>query len=83
MIPLDWIGRRWPDGRPDLVLERVGERVDAEHWCAVSRARLEEAHREAMARHAAWAAEEQRHTRGMRPDMDAWGVFDALEQGRV
>lgn len=81
MVELFCIGRRWPDGRVGIVLERAGEHVDPEHWTRVSAERLRQARQEADARHRQYADEERRAI--WRRDVDELGIFDPTEQGRV
>ena len=79
---LDLIGRRWPDGREGVVLERAGEHADAAHWDVVSAERLRLARAEQAARHRQYADEERRASLQPRDQHDD-GTPDWLESERV
>lgn len=76
------IGRRWPDGRVGIVVERAGEHVDPAHWQVVKDERARRADAEREAAHRQYADEERRAMYG-RPDIDELGVPDYGEQGRI
>ncbi len=81
-MTLDLIGRRWPDGRVDVVLERAGERANTAHWEVVSAERLRLARAEQEARQRAYAEQERLAAWAPR-DRDEHGNLDVYEQGRV
>ncbi len=79
---LDLIGRRWPDGREGVVLERAGEHADPAHWDVVSAERLRLAREEQATRQRQYADEERRASLQPR-DRHEDGTLDICEQGRV
>ncbi len=82
MVALFCIGRRWPDGRVGIVVERAGEHVDPAHWQVVKGERARRADAEREAAHRQYADEERRAMYGRR-DVDEHGNLDVLEQDRV